>query len=259
MGALDRTLILARFENPLRRPKEVPKDPVPASKTWNLLPSAEASRVGLVAPWFAKRAGAAAEFQDAGWALPTIRESMNWDAIGAIGEIVGALAVVITLFYLARQVRQNTTALKANANQALLDSYDSVMAAPRESEYGARIYQAALSDELSGLSVAELAGIRAVIIRVVRVFEQAWIRRQAGMFSDAAWEGWVHHMRTLLGTHGFARGWRALRPMMNAEFAEWVDELHRGAPELTAEYVLRWYEDQPEILQLFFPPDETTL
>jgi hypothetical protein len=33
---------------------------------------------------------------------------MNWEAIGAIGEIVGAVAVVATLFYLAVQVRQNS-------------------------------------------------------------------------------------------------------------------------------------------------------
>jgi len=31
---------------------------------------------------------------------------VNWDAIGAIGEIVGAVAVVLTLIYLASQVRQ---------------------------------------------------------------------------------------------------------------------------------------------------------
>jgi hypothetical protein len=31
---------------------------------------------------------------------------MNWDAIGAIGEIIGALAVVTTLLYLSVQVRQ---------------------------------------------------------------------------------------------------------------------------------------------------------
>ncbi len=33
---------------------------------------------------------------------------MNWDAVGAIGEIVGAGAVVLTLFYLALQIRHNT-------------------------------------------------------------------------------------------------------------------------------------------------------
>jgi len=33
---------------------------------------------------------------------------MNWDAVGAIGELFGALAVVLTLGYLAAQVRQNS-------------------------------------------------------------------------------------------------------------------------------------------------------
>ena len=33
---------------------------------------------------------------------------MNWDAVGAIGELLGALAVVLTLGYLAVQVRQNS-------------------------------------------------------------------------------------------------------------------------------------------------------
>jgi hypothetical protein len=32
---------------------------------------------------------------------------MNWDAIGAIGEILGALVVLLTLIYLATQVRQS--------------------------------------------------------------------------------------------------------------------------------------------------------
>jgi hypothetical protein len=36
---------------------------------------------------------------------------MNWEAIGAVGELLGALVVVITLIFLVRQVRQNTNAL----------------------------------------------------------------------------------------------------------------------------------------------------
>ena len=36
---------------------------------------------------------------------------MNWEAMGAIGEVVGAIAVVLTLAYLAIQVRQNSNAL----------------------------------------------------------------------------------------------------------------------------------------------------
>ncbi len=33
---------------------------------------------------------------------------MNWEAIGAIGEFVGGLAVVLTLIYIAFQVRQSS-------------------------------------------------------------------------------------------------------------------------------------------------------
>ena len=40
---------------------------------------------------------------------------MNWDAIGAIGEIAGAVAVVITLIYVALQLRENTKSLKVQS------------------------------------------------------------------------------------------------------------------------------------------------
>ena len=40
---------------------------------------------------------------------------MDWDAIGAIGEILGAVAVVISILYLAKQINANTRSMKANA------------------------------------------------------------------------------------------------------------------------------------------------
>ena len=36
---------------------------------------------------------------------------MNWDAIGAIAELIAAIAVLATLVYLAAQIKQNTKAL----------------------------------------------------------------------------------------------------------------------------------------------------
>jgi hypothetical protein len=52
---------------------------------------------------------------------------MNWDAIGAIGEIVGALTVVATLYYLARQIndstRQSRMASVAELNTIYNDSF----------------------------------------------------------------------------------------------------------------------------------------
>ena len=37
---------------------------------------------------------------------------MNWDAVGAVAEIAGVVAVVISLVYVGIQVRQNTVQLR---------------------------------------------------------------------------------------------------------------------------------------------------
>ena len=47
---------------------------------------------------------------------------MNWEAIGAIGEIIGAVAVLVTLIYLATQVRQNTNAVRTSGVSAWIDA-----------------------------------------------------------------------------------------------------------------------------------------
>ena len=44
---------------------------------------------------------------------------MNWEAAGAIGEIIGALSVLITLLFLSFQIRQNTTALQQQSSREL--------------------------------------------------------------------------------------------------------------------------------------------
>ena len=47
---------------------------------------------------------------------------MNWEALGAIGEIVGAVAVVLSLIFLATQIRQNTRSSRTASYQAAVTS-----------------------------------------------------------------------------------------------------------------------------------------
>ena len=46
---------------------------------------------------------------------------MNWDAIGAVGEVGGAVAVVASLIYLAAQVRSNTNSVEASSLQSVIE------------------------------------------------------------------------------------------------------------------------------------------
>ncbi len=47
---------------------------------------------------------------------------MNWAAVGAIGEVAGAIAVVVTLVYLAKQIRISAEATKAMVRQGVTDA-----------------------------------------------------------------------------------------------------------------------------------------
>ena len=48
---------------------------------------------------------------------------MNWDAIGAVGELLGALVVIATLLYLARQISQTNKISKAAVARELQQKY----------------------------------------------------------------------------------------------------------------------------------------
>ncbi len=55
---------------------------------------------------------------------------MNWDAVGAVGEIIGALGVIVTLGYLARQVSENSRQMKTasviSINQLANEAFDPI-------------------------------------------------------------------------------------------------------------------------------------
>ena len=59
---------------------------------------------------------------------------MNWDALAAIGEIIGALAVVVTLGYLAIQVRHSVNVSEATAFKGSTQGFMSTQSALLDSE-----------------------------------------------------------------------------------------------------------------------------
>ncbi|MEQ8692338.1 MAG: hypothetical protein RIC89_16080 [Pseudomonadales bacterium] len=48
---------------------------------------------------------------------------MNWDALGAIAELLGAIAVLATLAYLAIQIRQNSHFIESSVYQSTNDAF----------------------------------------------------------------------------------------------------------------------------------------
>ena len=58
---------------------------------------------------------------------------MNWDAIGAIAEVLGALAVLVTLLYFSLQIRQSNKLAEAESQRELMnfDVFTPLVADPK--------------------------------------------------------------------------------------------------------------------------------
>ena len=65
---------------------------------------------------------------------------MNWDAIGTIAEVAGAVAVVLTLLYLAIQIRQSTTATRAGTSSYIDGALARILAPLRDNPEFAAVW-----------------------------------------------------------------------------------------------------------------------
>ena len=79
---------------------------------------------------------------------------MNWEAAGAIGEIVGAVAVVVSISYLAIQIRSQTREARLTATRELARDYRHVIETITGDEQLFAVYQKAM-ENFDALSAEE--------------------------------------------------------------------------------------------------------
>ena len=80
---------------------------------------------------------------------------MNWDAISAIGEIVGAFAVFASLMYLAVQIKHSNNAMKAQAFQERSNALQDIRMRVAESETLSRIQSLVIENNGEGTEVVQ--------------------------------------------------------------------------------------------------------
>ena len=99
---------------------------------------------------------------------------MNWEAISAVSEIIGAAAVIITLAYLAVQIRQNT---KMNASALRQSFYDyttrQMLHGTDSTELSALMAKASMTNETI------LPGEK---IQILRLFQAVFVGYQGAFF-----------------------------------------------------------------------------
>lgn len=111
---------------------------------------------------------------------------MNWEAVGAIAELLGAVAVVVSLLYVATQVRESTRQARRDATRDLAARISEIsLAVATNPELGNLLVQGAADP--GQLSKGDQARFRGLMNSLFRGLEQQFLLRQEGALDDESW------------------------------------------------------------------------
>jgi hypothetical protein len=146
---------------------------------------------------------------------------LNWEAVGALGEVIGAVGVIFTLGYLAIQVRQNSAVVRAATRQAISTTQSEVgFRLAANSELRAAAMQ--FTNVNSTVSEAQLAShfyLRAVL----RTFENQYHQYIDGTFDESIWTGYRNSMAQTFASPATREFWHAHRDLYSMEFATFIE------------------------------------
>jgi hypothetical protein len=148
---------------------------------------------------------------------------VNWDAIGAIAELLGAAGVIASLLYLATQIRQNTRTERARAFQEIFSSYNVHAHEMFGTENGELIVSG--MRDISVLSGAERLRFDHLMIGYLNSLEATIFSKRAYLLGDETLENWAYILRTrFLPYAGLREWWDEAKPFFAPETREWIDE-----------------------------------
>ena len=112
---------------------------------------------------------------------------MTIEELGSLGELIAAVATVVTLVYLAAQMRQNTKLVASSIAQAQRDSKNELTRVLAESPAAARIFREGLMD-IERLTREERYQFDALVSLTINHYEQSFAQgTMLELINDQAW------------------------------------------------------------------------
>jgi len=144
--------------------------------------------------------------------------------LGNLGEFVGAIGVVVSLVYLARQMIQNTVSVRAASfNSMVQNSMRLLEHAFRDSEFAAFLARA--EADPSALSPEERVRWDAYMTAVYRHFGNLQYAHRMGTLDHQMWAAYQATLKDHLRTASWAEWFQAHRHLFSAALGEQVDDL----------------------------------
>jgi len=152
----------------------------------------------------------------------------DWTKWSAVAEIVGAIAIVITLLYLATQTKQNTAAIAASVRQEMFANDQAYLS--KEMEFR--------SCQLEGSNTWSSPECRDVDFLIfLRSRENNWLQYRDGVIDEDTYETYNKVLGRALSDPSAAELWPRLNRDLSDAFVEYANQLRAEVANESVETV----------------------
>ena len=145
------------------------------------------------------------------------------DALGNIGDFIGGIAVVVTLLYLAHQVRQNTKSTQSASYQAIVSSMSAFSRELAFEEDRSDLFIKGMRRPRE-LSESEQVRFSLLMTSFLRSMENIHFQYESKAIPDDVWEGWAYRIAVSVQAPGCRDWWRQEHQAYSRGFRKFVDE-----------------------------------
>jgi hypothetical protein len=157
---------------------------------------------------------------------------MNWEAISAVSQLVGSLAVVISVLYLAVQLRSSTRVARVAAQDAAAAALRDVTKPFMENAELGRVWRTGL-ENLEALSAEDQARFFHAAYQFMKALETIHYHYVYGLLDAQLWEGWRELLRHYVATPGIHYYLTQRGPVFSQRFRQFIAELEPVTERMT--------------------------
>ena len=143
---------------------------------------------------------------------------MGWEALGALAELLGAVAVLITVGYLAVQMKQNTKALQSSGLSSLRDVH---VLTEHNEKYNALILKSSRNEPLTAEERLQMVER---FYTIMKGFEVLWLQQQVGTITVDQFKQHIDLVRWALTAPAARQMWTELQSTFAADFIEVIEQ-----------------------------------
>jgi hypothetical protein len=170
---------------------------------------------------------------------------MNWEAINAVSQLISSIAVVLSVLYLAVQLRSSTRVARVAAMDAAAAALRDVTKPFMENAELARIWRTGL-EKLDALSAEDQARFFHAAHQFLKALETIHYHYFYGLLDAQLWAGWRELLRHYVATPGLEYYLKVRGAVFSERFRKFLSELE-PVPERFTVANLLGKEDRPSV------------